>query len=102
MISIDYTITLGNILEVASIVGGGLLVLIKLNNNVVSLKADVTGMQGEIKKIGDVLIGMARFDEKLRSVDMRLQTHDEAISELRHGEGFVRGNFGRSIDKEYK
>src|SRR4051794_34724652 len=98
MFSIDYTITLGNIVEVASILGGGLLVLIKLNNNVVSLKTDVAGMQTEIKKIGDVLINMARFDEKLSSIDKRLEGYDGAIKDLRYGYGFVRGNFGRSID----
>lgn len=99
---IDYTISIGNIIEIGSILGGGFAVFITLKNNVQTLKEDVVSMQREIKKLGDVLISMARFDEKLSSVNKRLESHDEAIKELRHGEGFVRGNFGRSVDKEYK
>lgn len=66
---IDPTITLGNIIEIGSIIGGGLLVLIKLNNSVVGLKTDVATMQEEIKKIGDVLIQLAVTGTRLTNVE---------------------------------
>jgi hypothetical protein len=97
---IDYTITIGNIIEVVSIITGGLLVLVKLNSNLLSLKNDVSGMQSEIKKIGDILIGMARFDEKLSGLTTRLNGHDREIYEIKHGRGFVQGSRG-GIDGEY-
>lgn len=91
---IDPTITIGNIIEISSIIGGGLLVLIKLNNSVTLLKMDVTSMQREIVKIGDVLV-------KLAVTENRLSNIESDIRELRHGDGFVRGNFNRSVDGEY-
>jgi len=91
---IDPTITFGNIIEITSIVGGGLVVLFKMNSSVVMLKADVSMMQKEIIKIGDVLT-------KLAVADTRLNNIERDIRELRHGEGFIRGNFNRSVDAEY-
>lgn len=96
---IDYTITIGNIMEVASIVGGGLMVLIKLNNNVVSLKTDVGGMQTEIKKLGDILIAQANLRGEIQGITTRLATAESDLRDLRHGDGFIRGP--RGVDKEY-
>jgi hypothetical protein len=87
---IDYTITIGNIIEIGSIVGGGFAVFITLKNNVSTLKDDVWEMQKEVKKLGDVLIGMARFDEKLTNLDRRVTVHDHKIDELQHADSFAR------------
>jgi hypothetical protein len=100
MITIDYTITLGNLIEIGSIIGGGLMVLIKLNNNVVSLKTEVSGMQDEIKKLGDILIAQADIRSELKGLGTRLTTAEQDIREVKHGDGFVRGT--RGIDREYK
>lgn len=100
MITIDYTITLGNMIEIASIIGGGLLVLIRLNNNVVSLKTEVSGMQDEIKKLGEIMIAQADIRGELKGIGARLTTAEQDIREVRHGDGFVRGALG--IDREYK
>lgn len=89
---IDYTITVGNIIEIASIVGGGCAVFITLKNSVAELKKDVDGIQDEIKKIGDVLITQA--DQNRRILHL-----EDDVRELRHGHGFVRGTGG--IDREY-
>lgn len=70
---IDPTITLGNIIEIASIIGGGVAVLIKLNNSVVGLKTDVATMQEEIKKIGDVLIQLAVTGTRLSNVEQDIR-----------------------------
>lgn len=99
MITIDYSITLGNIVEVASILSGGLMVLIKLNNNVVSLKNDVGGMQTEIKKLGDILVAQANLRGEIQGITTRLATAEADIRDLRHGDGFIRGP--RGLDKEY-
>lgn len=90
---IDPTVTLGNIIEITSILGGGLLVLVKLNNSVTVLKTDVALMQREIVKIGDVLT-------KLAVTETRLSNIEQDIRDLRHGDGFIRDR-RNSIDGEY-
>jgi hypothetical protein len=89
---IDYTITVGNLVEIASIIGGGILVMITLRSDVANMKTDVQGIQQEVKKIGDVLITQA--DQNRRILHL-----EEDLRELKHGEGFVRGS--RGIDREY-
>jgi len=89
---IDYTITVGNLVEIASIIGGGILVMITLRSDVANMKTDVQGIQQEVKKIGDVLITQA--DQNRRILHL-----EEDLRELKHGQGFVRGPGG--IDREY-
>jgi hypothetical protein len=84
---VDYTITIGNIIEIASIVGGG---LISLKNTVGNLKEDVAAMHTEIKQIGKVLIQMAVTNTRLDNVE-------QEIRDLKHGRGFIRD----AIEREY-
>jgi hypothetical protein len=100
MMVIDYTITIGNIIEIGSIVGGGLAVFLTLKNNVATLKEDVLAMQDEVKELGKLLISVARFDEKLSNRDRRVTAHGREIEDLRRGNGFITGHRER-IDGEY-
>ena len=89
---IEQTITIGNIIEIISIIAGGMTVFITLKNTVANIKEDVVGMQLEIKKLADVITRMAVTDVRLTNVE-------QDIRELRHGRGFVRGSAG--VDREY-
>lgn len=89
--TVDWTISLGAILQIVSVLGGGLLVLAAIRIDVRNLKSDVTDMKNELKKVGDVLVAMARQDERLKSLER--QVHD-----LKHGKGFVMEDFaGRRV-----
>lgn len=96
---VEQTITIGNIIEILVIAAGGISVFATMRSTVANINLKVDGMQTEIKKLGDILIGQARFDEKLNSLEHRVTSHDRKIEELAHGEGFVRGRSG--IDREY-
>ena len=89
---IEQTITIGNIIEIASIIVGGITVFVTLRNTVANIKDEVQGMQTEIKKLADVITRMA-------VTDIRLTNIEQDIRELRHGRGFIRGEGG--IEKEY-
>lgn len=92
MITIDYTITAGNIIEIGSILTGGLYALATIKSNVGLLKTEVGEMQNEIKKITDILINQA--DQNRRIIHL-----EDDLRELRHGRGFVQGQ--RGIDHEF-
>lgn len=103
---IDYTITIGNIIEIGSIVGGGILVLWTLKADVNTLKTgaktlkdDLWAMQVEIKKLGDILVNLADIRGEIRVLGTRLTASEQDIREMRHGDGFVKGS--RGIDREY-
>lgn len=89
--------------------GGGWRLSGRLSSMEASMKAtqdSVVAAQGEIKKFGEILVKMADMrgeikviDTRVAALDQRVTAQDREISELRHGEGFVRGP--RGIDREY-
>ena len=96
---IDYTITIGNIVEIGSIVFGGMAVLYTLKGDVKTLKRDFDAIQKEIKKLGDILVNLADIRGDIKSLTTRVTTTEQDIRELRHGHGFVKGPTG--VDREY-
>jgi hypothetical protein len=96
---IDYTITVGNIIETAVILSGGIMVMVRLNNNVTKLGFDMAAVQNEIAKIGQLMTQVAVQKERMDSLGAQLNRLDIRYDELRHGSGFVRGAAG--IDREY-
>lgn len=82
---IEWTLTLGNIIQIAVIAGGGLLVLVMMRMDVGRLKDDIRDIQTEIKKMGDVLVALARTEE-------RLTNQRREIDELRRDINNIRKN----------
>lgn len=106
--SVDYTITIGNIIEIAAIIGGGLLVLITLKNDVTALKTgaaalkdDLGHMQAEIKKLGEILVNLSDIRGEIKVLAIRVTTSEQDIRELRHGHGFIQHRSQAGIDGEY-
>jgi len=112
MVNLDLTVTLGTIIQTGILVVGGVAALVTMKNTVASLKVEAEttkkdtkeqflNVQVELRKMNDILIGMARFDERITNLDKRVTSQGRQIDELRHGEGFVRGHRA-SIDGEYE
>ena len=112
MVTVDLTITLGTIIETGVLGAGGVAAIVTLRNTVATLKGEMAtskeetkeqfnGIQSELKKMGEILIGMARFDERLANLDKRVTAQGRQIDELRRGEGFIRGQHRTSVDGEY-
>lgn len=96
---IEQTITIGNIVEIGSIICGGVMVFATLKSTVANIRVEVAGMQTEIKKLGDILIAQADMRGEMKVLETRLLSAEQDIRELRHGEGFVKGS--RGIEREY-
>jgi len=97
--AIDWTISVGSIIQVLAIAGGGMLVLVSMRNTVSVLQRDVASIQVEIKKMGDILTKMAVAETRLDNTDTRLTSLERDVRDLRRGEGFIRGTAG--IDREF-
>lgn len=107
---IDFTWNIGVIVQIVVLVLGGWATLVTLRNTVATIKTEMAatkiendkrfdGIQNELRKLGDILVSMARFDEKLSSLDARVTTHGRKIDDLSRGRGFVQGS--RGIDHEF-
>lgn len=102
-VSLDMTITFGNLVEIAVICAGGIGALAVVRNTVAHLKTELSdmkqntkdqfaGIESEIKRLGEVLINQA--DQNRRIIHL-----EDDVRDLRHGRGFVRGPTG--IDREF-
>jgi hypothetical protein len=109
---IDFTWNIGVIVQIAVLIVGGIVTLAVLKNTVATIKTEVSamktendkrfdGIQSELKKMGEILIGMARFDERLSSLDSRVTTHGRKLDDLSRGRGFIRGDRA-TLDGEYE
>lgn len=103
---VDATITIGNIIEIAVISGGGVATLAIVKNSVTNLRGEIKTMKfdfidvkAEIKKLSEVMVDMADIRGEIKLAGNRITAAEQDIRELRHGEGFIRGP--RGVDREY-
>lgn len=96
-VSFDLSITLGNLIEIGSIIGGGAAVLLTLRADVKflregaqTLRLELAGMQAEIKELKDVLVDLAEVRGEIKTLDARVTGVEQDIREFRHGDGFIR------------
>jgi hypothetical protein len=99
-VMIEQTITIGNIIEIVAICGGGMTVFITLKNTVANIKTEVAGMQQEIRKLGEILVAQADIRGDLKVLSTRVSAVEEDIRNLRKGEGFITGH-RKSVNGEY-
>jgi hypothetical protein len=107
---IDYTITVGNIVEIISILGGGMFALARVSSKIdvkiallhqdfSTVKGDVIDMKSDIKRVNDVLVSLADLRGEINVLRARVTASNRDLSELRHGHGWVTGPTG--IEREY-
>lgn len=97
---IDYTITIGNIVEIGSIIFGGIAVLWTLRSDVKRLKVDFDAIQKEIKKLGEILVNLADIRGDIKALTTRVAMAEQDINEMKHGDGFIKGP--RGVDRVYE
>lgn len=89
---IDWTINFGSILTIVTILGGGFMVLVRMNYNGSHLQKEVAELKIAVQKIGALAMDNAVINNRLRNLE-------QDIHELRHGQGFVQGP--RGVDREF-
>lgn len=82
-IQIDYTISLGTVVEVGSIIIGGAIALGVFKQAVNDMREKIDEIEGEVKEFGKALIQLAVQDKRLDRIE-------EDYRDLRRGRGFIR------------
>lgn len=86
---VDWSITLGNMIEIVVIAVGGIVFAVRMQGRVDLLALEVTHVKDQLKlmaqsfdQVSDVLTKVALQDQRIVNLERRLE-------ELAHGEGFV-------------
>jgi hypothetical protein len=94
---VDWTISLGSILQIGSMIVGGLIVLVTLRNMVSELQKHVTSVRIELSKMGDTLTKMAVAETRLDNTDTPPAHVESDIHDLRRGVGSVKGTSRQTV-----
>jgi hypothetical protein len=74
----DATVKLGDIITAASILAGGLVVLATMRADLAGLNRRLDVVEVELKRQTEILIALARVDERLIALERRIDAEHEA------------------------
>jgi hypothetical protein len=78
----DWTISLGNVINVLIVAGGGVLFVYSIRWKVDDLARDILEMQTQLKRMVDVLVEQGRHAERLAAMDSRIAAQGTRLDEL--------------------
>lgn len=91
----DWTINVGNVLTIASFIGGGIWFIMvmrgaidRLSLRLQYVEASNEDQKEEIKKLAQILVTLGRYEERFLRVEGQLE-------DLRHGRGLIVNSPGR-------
>ncbi len=86
---IEYSISLGNILTILSVVASVMAFIWTMKGDIIVIKSDVSYLQTSQKVLADAF---AQFGKVLTTVavqDNRISMMEKRLDELAHGKGFI-------------
>ena len=98
--SFDPTITLGALLNLAGIVGVGLIYLIRMEGKLNLMTLRIGNLEKTVQQMNDVNARIGVLEERLKNPVAMLTVAIRDISDLRRGNGFIAGGWER-VDGEY-
>lgn len=97
----DPTITLGAILNLGGIVGVALIYLVRMEGKMNLFGLRIKSLEESVAALIKTDIRLATIEERLTNHVSMLTTAQRDISDLRRGDGFIRGGGRLGIDGEY-
>lgn len=88
---IDTTVSLQGILTIITVGGGLVATFATMRTNVRALNVQMGSLDKEIKKISDVLVSLARQEERMAGMDQRMLMQGSRIDEIRATQGRLEG-----------
>ncbi len=95
----DPTISLGAILNLGGIIGVALIYLIRMEGKMNVFSVRVGALEESVSALIKTDVRLATIEERLTNHVTMLTTAQRDISDLRRGDGFIRGRAG--VDGEY-
>lgn len=89
MNGIDWTISLGNILTILSVVGSVITLVYSMKNDISILKRDIDYLQDSHKALTEAFNQLGKILTQVAVQDQRLNMLEKRVDEIAHGKGFV-------------
>jgi len=86
---IDWSVSVGNLIQILVIVGGGISVFFTLRADVRVMRHDMANMKQRQDDLNEAFTQLGNILTKVAVQDERLNQMAKDIDEMRHGHGFV-------------
>lgn len=87
---IDWSVNLGNLIQIAAFLGGGLAMWMAQRSDIRILRHDVGYIEDRIHTLNEAFTQLGQILTQVAVQDSRLNMIERGVDELRHGQGFVR------------
>jgi DNA repair ATPase RecN len=89
MNGIDWTISLGNILTILSVIGSVVTLVYSMKNDISILKRDIDYLQDSHKALTEAFNQLGKILTQVAVQDQRLNMLEKRVDELAHGKGLI-------------
>lgn len=89
MNGIDWSISLGNILTILSVIGSVITLVYSMKNDISILKRDIDYLQDSHKALTEAFNQLGRVLTQVAVQDQRINMLEKRVDEIAHGKGFV-------------
>lgn len=93
---IDWTVNVGNLLQIVVIIGGGMWIFMSLRADVRVVRHDMNNLKERqavlneaFTQLSSILQKVAVQDERIGQQGSRIDRLESTVDELRHGQGFI-------------
>lgn len=86
---IDWTISFGNLLQIAAILGGGLTMFFTMRADIRVLRNDVQYIEERMNTLNEAFTQLGKILTQVAVQDNRLGMIEKSVDEIRHGKGFI-------------
>lgn len=87
---VEYSVSIGNILTILSVVGSVMALLYNMKGDISIVKHDIHYLQESHKALTEAFTQLGRVLTQVAVQDNRINMLEARLSEIAHGEGFVR------------
>lgn len=87
--AIDYTVSLGNILTIISVVGAVMTFIWTMRGDINIVKNDIRYLQESQKALTEAFSQLGKILTSVAVQDTRLNMIEKKLDELAHGQGYV-------------
>lgn len=86
---IDYSVSLGNILTIFSVIGSVMALLYSMKGDIVVVKHDIHYLQESHKALTEAFSQLGKVLTQVAVQDNRLNMIEKRLDEVVHGKGFI-------------
>lgn len=90
MLAFDWTISVGNLINVVVLVTGALMFFVNIKSDIKNIKYKVHQLTSEQQAMTEAFKQLGAILTQVAVQDTRIQHVEKQIDELRHGQGFVK------------